>query len=232
MGRNGRFLLLTSYVLLLTPYFLPSAADVKSIASLERSSDPEIATNAKQLVSMLRFRDWTSTAGTTLRARFGGIKDRKIILVKSNGEVAVPMQALSAEDQSFLLDLFTAESNILAAVVETNRQVVDELKSKLSIAENKVSDMKLKELNRSFTEMRNRLEEDGNYPTQSKLVGKEVTVAQLKAVPETLTGTIKMTAVMFHGVGRASSTDKLDEYVRFSIEGRSGDSYMMSPFTS
>ncbi len=117
------------------------AADAKSIASLARSSDPEIATNAKQLVSMLQFRDWKSTAGTTLRARFGGIKDRKIILVKSNGEVAVPMQALSAEDQSFLLDLFTAESNILAAVVEANQQVVDELESKLSLAENKVTEM-------------------------------------------------------------------------------------------
>lgn len=97
---------------------LSQAADAKSIASLARSSDPEIATNAKQLVSMLQFRNWKSTAGTNLRARFGGIKDRKIILVKSDGEVAVPMQALSAEDQSFLLGVFTAESNMLAAIAE------------------------------------------------------------------------------------------------------------------
>jgi hypothetical protein len=224
-------LALTFVFLALASNAKPSqAADVKSIASLARSSDPEIATNAKQLVSMLQFRDWKSTAGTTLRARFGGIKDRKIILVKSDGEVAVPMQALSAEDQSFLLDLFTAESNILAAVVEANQQVVDELESKLSLAENKVTEMS-KALESSSQELAmikpgQGLAEDGNSPKQSKLVGKEVTVAQLKAVPETLTGTIKMTAVIFDGVSRASSTDKLDEYIKFGIEGRSGDSYI------
>jgi len=64
-------LALTFVFLALASNAKPSqAADVKSIASLARSSDPEIATNAKQLVSMLQFRDWKSTAGTTLRARF------------------------------------------------------------------------------------------------------------------------------------------------------------------
>ena len=197
-------LALTFVFLALASNAKPSqAADVKSIASLARSSDPEIATNAKQLVSMLQFRDWKSTAGTTLRARFGGIKDRKIILVKSDGEVAVPMQALSAEDQSFLLDLFTAESNILAAVVEANQQVVDELESKLSLAENKVTEMS-KALESSSQELAmfkpgQGLEEDGT----PVLTTKQIMITGEKYVGK---GKVRMINARFSNVDTGSTS--------------------------
>jgi hypothetical protein len=60
---------------------------------------------------------------------------------------------------------------------------------------------------------------DGNSPASGSLAGKEVKIAQLKAVPETLNGTIRMTGVKFSGVGKpVIFYDKvLADYVFFAI---------------
>ncbi len=53
----------------------------------------------------LSFRTWTSTAGTTIEARFAGLSGGKVTLEKRDGKkIRVPLDKLSDVDQKFIAD--------------------------------------------------------------------------------------------------------------------------------
>lgn len=117
-----------NFLLVSSPNAMPVlAGGTDLVEDLSQSNNATTATNAKQLASMLQFRTWTSAAGSTLRAKFSGIQDKKIILTKADGEIAVPIQSLSVKDQGFVMSLFFVTTNLLDALGESRQTNINKI---------------------------------------------------------------------------------------------------------
>lgn len=111
-----------------------------------QSAEPE------DLAEMLRFRDWKSTAGTTVKASFVGLKDGQIELKTFERNILVPLSKFSADDQVFVVRLLELQFASNAAELVDLRENLDRAKSDISIKDAAIADSeeRLKKLEREL----------------------------------------------------------------------------------